>query len=155
MQTAEQIVRRNNKEILTTDENAKVIDAVKLMNERKVGSIFIKKDEKIIGVWTERDLLKNSVVEGFDPKTAKIADYMKTNLISVPHDSTNYHLMDVFLGKRIRHLLIEKDGEFIGLVSPGDIMKAYILEKDGELRDLNAMVSWEYYENWRWDPSKS
>ena len=79
---------------------------------------------------------------------------MTTSLISAPHDSTNYHLMDVFLGKRIRHLLIEKNGEFIGLVSPGDIMKAYIHEKDGELRDLNAMVSWEYYENWRWDPSK-
>ena len=79
---------------------------------------------------------------------------MVTDLISVPYDSNIYQLMDVLLGKRIRHLLIEKNGEFIGLVSPGDIMKAYISEKDKELRNLNAMVSWEYYENWRWDPKK-
>ena len=58
MQTAEQIVSRNNKEILTIDENTLLIDAVKLMSNKKVGSIFIKKDKKIIGVWTERDLLK-------------------------------------------------------------------------------------------------
>lgn len=154
MQTAEQIVQSTNKTILTTPEDTLIIDAIRKMNKRKVGSIFVERDGKIVGVWTERDLLRNSEQEGFDPRTAKISDYMSTNLISAPHDANNYQLMDVFLGKRIRHLLIEKDGNYIGIVSPGDIMKAYIIEKDNELRKLNAMVSWEYYENWRWDSSK-
>jgi signal-transduction protein with cAMP-binding, CBS, and nucleotidyltransferase domain len=154
MQTAEQLVSKKNKKILTIKEDTIVLDAIKAMNEIKVGSVFIERDGKIIGVWTERDLMKNTVMVDFDPATAKISDYMVKDLISVSHDSNTFQLMDVFLGKRIRHLLIEKNGEYIGLVSPGDIMKAYISEKDHELRDLNAMVSWEYYENWRWDSHK-
>lgn len=154
MQTAEQLVSKKNKKILTIKEDTIVLDAIKAMNEIKVGSVFIERNGKIVGVWTERDLMNNTVLEDFDPATAKISDYMITDLISVPHDSNTFQLMDVFLGKRIRHLLIEKNGEFIGLISPGDIMKAYISAKDQELRDLNAMVSWEYYENWRWDANK-
>ncbi len=154
MQTAEQLVSKKNKKILTISEDTIILDAIKTMNEIKVGSVFIERNGKIVGVWTERDLMKNTALEDFDPATAKISDYMITNLISVPHDSNTFQLMDVFLGKRIRHLLIEKNGEYVGLISPGDIMKAYISEKDHELRDLNAMVSWEYYENWRWDSHK-
>ena len=154
MKTAEEIVKEKNRKILTCSEDTLVIDAIKKMNENKVGSIFIERDGKIVGIWTERDLLKNSEKEGFDPRSAKIGDYMTTNLVSAPHTATCYNLVDIFLGRRIRHLLIEKEGEFIGLVSPGDIMKAYIQEKDRELRELNAMVSWEYYENWGWKKEK-
>ena len=61
-------------------------------------------------------------------------------------------LKDKFLGLKLRHLLIEKEGKYIGLLSIGDVIKASIQEKDQELKNLNAMVSWEYYENWRWKP---
>jgi hypothetical protein len=54
----------------------------------------------------------------------------------------------------LRHLLIEKNGEFIGVLSSGDVMKANLNEKTKELEELNAMVSWEYYENWRWKAGK-
>ena len=53
------------------------------------------------------------------------------------------------LGKRIRHLLIEDGGEFIGLISVGDVMKANLQQKAEEFADLNHKVSLEYYENWK------
>lgn len=150
MKTAEEILDEKDRNILTVSDDATIYEALKIMNERKLGAIFVKKDNKIVGVWTERDLLRNVMDENFDPKTAKIADYMVTDLISAPSTDTIYNLVDIYLGRRVRHLLIEKDGEYIGLISPGDVMKASIQEKDEELRELNAMVSWEYYENWRW-----
>ena len=80
---------------------------------------------------------------------------MTTDLFFARHDETVYKLMDKFLGLRIRHLPVKEDGEFIGLISSGDVMKAAISAKNAELEKLNAMVGWEYYENWRWDAKKS
>lgn len=80
---------------------------------------------------------------------------MTTDLFFARHDETLYNLMDKFLGLRIRHLPVSENGEFIGLLSSGDVMKAAISAKSAELEKLNDMVSWEYYENWRWDPKKS
>ena len=122
------------------------------MNQRKVGAILVTRDEKPVGIWTERDLLRNVLDEAFDPKRSLIDDYMTQDLIFAPHTDTVYNLMDKFLGLRVRHLLIEKDGETIGMVSGGDVMKASIQEKDSELKQLNTMVGWDYYENWCWRP---
>jgi len=94
------------------------------------------------------------MIEGFIPNSAIIGDYMNTGLQSAPHTSTIYNLMDKFLGKRLRHLLIEKDGKYIGLLSAGDVSKAQLADKTEELTKLNAMVGWEYYENWRWKGDK-
>jgi hypothetical protein len=62
-------------------------------------------------------------------------------------------LSDLFLGLYHRHLLIEKDGKYIGLLSSGDVIRAGLLERDRELKKLNKLVSWHYYENWGWDRS--
>jgi len=63
-------------------------------------------------------------------------------------------LMDQFLGRHLRHLLIKKGGKFIGVLSIGDVMRATLSAKDNELKQLNAMVSWDYYENWKWERTR-
>lgn len=154
MKTADDILKEKNRDMISVNADTSVIDAVKIMNENNIGAILIKKENEIIGIWTERDLLKNSLREGFNPATAVIGDYMNTGLQSAAHTSTIYQLMDKFLGRRLRHLLIEKDGRYIGLLSAGDVSKAQLADKTEELQKLNAMVGWEYYENWRWRGDK-
>jgi signal-transduction protein with cAMP-binding, CBS, and nucleotidyltransferase domain len=129
-------------------------DALKVMNEKKIGAILIQEGENIIGIWTERDLMKNIIIEDFDIKTAKIKDYMATNIQYALYTETIFQLKDKFLGKRLRHLLIEKDKKYIGLLSAGDVMKASLNEKTKELESLNAIANWEYYENWKWKKKK-
>jgi signal-transduction protein with cAMP-binding, CBS, and nucleotidyltransferase domain len=122
------------------------------MNANKVGAILITRGDKPVGIWTERDLLRNVLDAAFDLKSTPIETVMTRDLIFAPHTDTVYNLMDKFLGLRVRHLLIEKEGETIGVVSGGDVMKASIQEKDEELKQLNTMVGWEYHENWCWRP---
>jgi len=76
---------------------------------------------------------------------------MTEELISAKHDDTVYSLLDKFIGLRKRHLLIDKEGTNIGLISSGDAIRASLAEKDRELKELNAYISWEYYDNWRWE----
>lgn len=150
MKTAQDILKEKNRDLVCVAPETTIHQALGIMIENNIGAILIKKADQIIGIWTERDLMKNSIQPGFDPKSARIGDYMITGLKSAPHTDSIIQLMDKFLGIRLRHLLIEKDGKYIGLLSTGDVIKANLMEKEQELRDLNAIFSWEYYDNWRW-----
>ena len=119
------------------------------MLKNKIGAIVVKEGDDIVGIWTERDLMRNVVTEGFYSKTTKIKEVMTTNLISSSHTDSLYQLMDKCVGMRLRHLLIEKDGKYIGILSSGDITRAHLMKKTKELDDLNKMVNWDYYENWK------
>ena len=118
------------------------------MVESGVGAVLVRDGEDVVGIWTERDLMRNTLVEDFDPATARIGDLMVAPIRSAPHTDTAYNLMDKFLGLRLRHLPIERNGHYIGMVSVGDVIKASLREKTKELESLNAVVSWDYYEDW-------
>ena len=152
METAKNMVADKQGEIVSVPVGTKLLTALQEMNRKKLGAILVTREEKIVGIWTERDLLRDVVKNDFDLKSAVIDDYMTTQLITAPHTDTVYNLMDKFLGLRLRHLLIEEDKQIIGLVSGGDVMKCVIHTKDAELRQLNSMVSWDYYEDWKWKP---
>lgn len=154
MKTAEDIVSEKGGQIITVPHDTTIRQALELMNHKKVGVIIVTRDDRPTGVWSSRDLMRNVLMEGFDPATAIIDDYMVTRILSASHSDTVFNLMDKFLGLRVNHLLVEKDGRYIGLLSTGDVMKANIQEKDEELQRLNKMVSWDYYEEWKWQPSK-
>ena len=154
METAKNMlaVKGREREIVSVPVGTTLFATLEKMNQNKVAAILVTRDDKIIGIWTERDLMQDVIQEGFDLKSALIEEYMTSNLVSAPHTDTVFNLMDKFLGLRIRHLLIEEDGNIIGLVSGGDVMKCVIHEKDTDLKQLKSMVSWDYYEDWKWKP---
>ena len=147
--TAEEILGQKGGELHWVDIDSTIHDALTLMVEHKIGSVLVKEGTRIVGIWTERDLMLNRLVPGFDPQTARVGDHMTTGLKFAPHTDSVYDLMDKYLGLRIRHLLIEKDDEFIGLLSVGDVCKATLHEKTRELEELRTAVNWEYYEEWQ------
>lgn len=154
MKSAEEILEGKGHKMVMVDEDTPLVKALNVMNKNKIGAILVTRKGNIVGIWTERDLMKNCTEESFDPQTNRIGDYMNTDLQFAGHDENAYVLLDKFLGKRLRHLLIKKGNRYIGILSTGDVIRACMLEKDQELKALNAMVSWEYYENWKWDKSK-
>jgi signal-transduction protein with cAMP-binding, CBS, and nucleotidyltransferase domain len=147
--TARDILAEKGGHLITINSDATVYQALTIMTQSRVGSIVVLEDEKIVGIWTERDLMFQALEEGFEPKTSRLKDHMSENIVSADVSEFAYQLYDKFLGKRIRHLLIREKGEYIGLISVGDVMKANLQEKTEELSELNHMVSLEYYENWK------
>jgi len=135
--------------MLTVAYDATIHQALTLMTQHRVGSILVVDGEKIKGIWTERDLMFRALEDGFDARTALIKERISENLISASADEVVDQLFDKFLAKRIRHLLIEDDEEFIGLISVGDVMKANLQQKAEDFAELNHKVSLEYYENWK------
>lgn len=150
MVTAEEILKTINKKIVSVDENTTIHEALKIMVEKRIGSIPVVRSGKIIGLWTERDLIRDLLNENFDIKKETVGDCMMPTVYTAPHTATITELQDRFLGLYIRHLFIEKKGEIIGLVSSGDVMKAGLNLKIKEVEDLTSYVGLQYYENWKW-----
>lgn len=154
MKTAQDILQEKRApEMVTIPEDATLYEAIARMVENKIGAMLVTRGGEIKGIWTERDYLRNSLEPGFDPRSARIRDYMKTDLIVAAHDTPIIELQEKFLGLFIRHILIKKEGKYIGMLSVGDVVRANLLEKDEEIHQLNKIASWEYYENWS-RPSK-
>ena len=147
--TAEDILAVKGGDLLSVPEDATIGEALEVMVGGKVGSILVREGSRIVGIYTERDLMRNSLDTGFDPRKARIGDHMTRGLKFAPHSDTAYELMDKFLGLRIRHLLIDKHDEFIGLLSVGDVIKAALQARTDELEELEAIAKWEYYEEWK------
>ena len=149
MKTDGELLTEKKQEMIFVSPDATIHEAVKIMVVNEIGAILIKDGDDIVGIFTERDLLKNAATENFDCKTARIKDFMTKKLQSADYTCNMFQLKDKFLGMHLRHLLITKDEEYIGLLSAGDVARVSLNEKTEELEKLNQLVSWEYYENWR------
>ena len=152
MNTAADILSNKKRQLITTASDKTIHEALQIMNAQNVGAILLTEadEHRIVGIWTERDLMKNVMLDGFDPRTAVIGDYMTTDLHTATSDTTLAELKEKMIGLFIRHLLIEEDNRYIGLLSVGDIIRASLLAQDAHIKELKSHTSWHYYENWGW-----
>jgi signal-transduction protein with cAMP-binding, CBS, and nucleotidyltransferase domain len=156
--TAADIVAEKGTGIISISADATLREALQCMKDHGVGAILAERPESVegaeeelpyVGIWTERDLMQQVTGDGFDIDTGKLSAYALTDLSTANADEQVYQLYDKFLGRRVRHLLIERDGVCIGLLSMGDVIRASLEQRVEEYRALNEMVSLEYYENWK------
>lgn len=150
MITAEDILKEKTSDIVCVSPDQTVAEAVQVMVTKKIGAVLVREAGKIVGIWTERDLLKGFADPDYDPRRATIGDVMTRDLHTVDITTPLIRLEEMFLGLFIRHLPVEKDGEIIAMLSIGDVVRCSLLEKDRQIRELNSMASWQYYENWGW-----
>lgn len=151
MKTAGDILNEKKREMVTVRPDQSIREALERMQANRIGAILVKRGDKIAGIWTERDLARNVLKRGFDLDAAMVGDHMTTKLYTAPEDTPILKLQEMFLGLFIRHILITRRRRTIGLLSIGDVLRASLLEKDSQIRELTAIASWEYYEDWGWD----
>ena len=154
MKTAEDIVKDKKHGIVSVSADQTVEQACRRMVDSKIGAILVKKEDKYVGIWTERDLLRNIAEPDFDPHRALIGDYMTKQLHSVSHDTPLHKIEEMFLGLFVRHLPVDKEGETIGMISIGDVIRANLLQKEQQFKEVNEFVNWDFYENWKWGRKK-
>lgn len=148
MLTAEDILRFKQTEMFHVDMDTIIFDALTLMAEKNIGAVVVTQNDSIAGLWTERDLIRNTLMDGFDAKKIKIGDVFAYKMNKIKHDTPLPDIQEFFLKIRVRHVFVEKDEHIIGLISCGDAMEAGLHYKTREMEKLNTFVSIDYYENW-------
>jgi len=102
-----------------------VIDAAREMNERRVGALAVLDDDgRLVGMFTERDVLTRVVAAGRDPAVTRVGDVMTSPVIACEPSTRLDDLRAVMREKRIRHVPIVDEGRVLGMVSIGDLNTA-------------------------------
>ena len=155
MKIAGDILQGKSGEMITAEADQTVLEVLQVMVEKNIGAILVRRGGQIVGIWTEKDYVRNSLQAGFDLHKTRVGDVMTPTFHKASYDTPIPKLQEMYLGLYTRYVMIEKEGRFVGLLSIGDVLRASLLEKDRELKNLNELVSWDYYEDWRWDAKKS
>ena len=129
-----------DRQTITVPRSASVVDAARLMAAHHIGALPVLDGERLVGIFSERDVLTRIVAAGRNPDATLVGAVMSTDLI-VGEVSEAY---DVCLSRmrqaHVRHLLALEDGRLAGIVSLRDVLAAEVDEKDEELTILNAYV---------------
>lgn len=122
MPTVRDILAIKGCHVLTIGPDASVLDAAVLMNEHKVGSLLVMEDERVIGIFTERDVLTRVVVGRLDPATTRVREVMTSEVVCCQPHSTLEEIRGVMKTRRIRHLpVVDDQWRLCGMVSIGDL----------------------------------
>lgn len=139
------ILKEKGHHIFAVTPDTSVYESLEKMSARNIGSILIMKDEKLLGIFTERDYLKKVVLFGRSSKTTAIKEIMTTDLVCVsPADSVD-NTMAIMTKMHCRHLPVIDEGKLVGLVSMGDIVKKKISDMDATIKYLSDYISSSSY----------
>ena len=120
--------------------NATVADAVRLMAEHNIGIVAVLDRDALIGVFSERDLVRRVIDKRRDPEHTRVADAMTTALITADADDDYRTAMRKMDQANIRHLPVMDHGRFVSMLSIRDLMRVEIQAQGEELQHLNAYL---------------
>jgi len=142
MADANQIV--SNKQlvdVVSIAPDATVLDAARVMNDNHIGSLVVLSKGKLVGIFTERDLMRRVVAETRDPAKTKVSDVMTKQVAVAAGHTTCDELRTVMREKRIRHVPVVDGDTVTGLVSIGDLNREVQEVQEETIRYLEQYMS--------------
>ncbi|HME71821.1 MAG TPA: CBS domain-containing protein [Myxococcota bacterium] len=126
--------------LVTAPPTATVMQIAQIMARARVGAIPIVEDDRIVGIFSERDLMTRVVVEGRDPSSTCVCDAMTTEVMTAaPHD-TRSECLEKMQRAGFRHLPVLEEGRLMAMLSMRDLLRDEIAEQDEEIRGLRAYL---------------
>ena len=117
------ILDRKGRNVFSVAPSLSIAEAVAEMNRHRVGSVLVIDNGRLVGIFTERDVLRRVVGAGLDPKSSIVADVMTSGVITITPEVSVEETMLLFTEKRCRHLPVMDGGRLVGTISIGDITR--------------------------------
>lgn len=117
-----------------------VLDAVRTMTERNIGAVPVVEDDRLVGIFTERDVMSRVVAAGRDPDTTTVGEVMSPELVIADVNDSYDMCLRRMQQARVRHLIVLKEGRLAGVLSLRDLLAIELDEKDEAINLLNAYV---------------
>ena len=142
--TVRGLLEKKGQQTLSVDCQATVFDALGKMAEHDVGSLLITRNGTFAGLFTERDYARKVVLEGKSSKQTAVGELMDPEVVCVSPDDPLEQCMALMTAKRTRHLPVLEQGQVVGIVSIGDVVKHLLAEKDFTIQQLESYVFGNY-----------
>jgi len=141
MKTVQQILNVKPLEVFSVTERSSVLEALHLMMEKNISALLIIEEEKLLGIFTERDYARKIILHGKSSAETMIKEVMTSNPITVsPSDSIDL-CMQIMTEKHIRHLPVAGGEKILGMVSIGDVVKFIIADQKLTISQLESYIS--------------
>jgi len=142
--TLKEIIEMKGAHVHSVSPKASVLDAVRQMNEERIGCLLVKEDDAVVGIFTERDVLTRVVDSGLDPAGTRVSEVMTTDPVSVRSTLTVPEAMAVVTERRCRHLPVIEEGRLIGMVSIGDLTRWAVRGQAIHIQHLVDYITGKY-----------
>lgn len=135
------ISEKVERQVVLLDENKTAYDAAVLMSDKHIGSVVVTRASRIIGIFTERDLMRDVVRERRNPGTVTLKDVMRKDVPRAAPGESGERCIELMKQHKCRHLLVYDGEAFVGIVSLLDLLLLLLGEKDVLLSQLTKYVT--------------
>jgi CBS domain-containing protein len=141
MKTLQQLLDvKKYKEVISIAPNRPVFDALVILAEYRIGALVVLENEKLVGIFSERDYAREVILKGRSSKTTHITDVMTHNVVCGNPEDTVQQALSLMTSKNFRHLPIVKDEKVIGMLSLIDLAKETIDYQQRLIKELEGYI---------------
>jgi CBS domain-containing protein len=127
--------------VITTMPDCSVLDACRLMRDRRIGSLVVSEDGRLRGIITERDVVNRVVAEGLDPAATMVESVMTEHVIAVRPDRSIEEIEGIMRQERIRHVVVAAESGVVGMISIGDVTAWHAAQDHQTVEYLTEYIS--------------
>ena len=141
MRTVRQLLESKAPEVFAIGPDQPVLDAIRLMADKRIGALLVMQGGRMVGIVSERDYARKIVLQGRSSATTPVSEIMTGQVVSVRLDDTTDRCMQLVTDRRIRHLPVLEGDAVLGVVSIGDLVKAVIEDQQVEIDQLQRYIA--------------
>ena len=127
--------------IFTISPNATVLEAIKIMADKGVGALVVAEDEKLVGIFSERDYTRKIALMERTSESTLVSDIMTSKVISVGLNHTVEECLQLMTDRHLRHLPVLDQEKLVGFISIGDLVKAAMEDQRVLIEQLQQYIS--------------
>jgi CBS domain-containing protein len=140
MVNARKLLERKGANVYTVQAGASVIDALRIMAQKNVGALVVMEGDALAGIFSERDYARKVVLRDKFSSTTTVREIMTANPILVTPQSDVQECMRLMTDHQVRHLPVIQDGQLVGVISIGDVVKWIIEDQADSIQFLETYI---------------
>jgi CBS domain-containing protein len=141
MKTVQSIIDAKGSDVWSIDADASVFAALEFMADKNIGAVIVMHDDELAGIMSERDYARKIILMSRVSKETRVSEIMTPNPICVEPSDSVADCMQLMTENRFRHLPVVDDGDLIGLISIGDVVRAVIDEQQFMIDQLESYIT--------------
>lgn len=135
-----EILKDKGGDVFTASPSHSLSDTIQSLHDRKVGALVVCEGDRVVGILSERDLVRAVAADGAEALGRPVSSYMTQDVVFADPGESVDILMERMTDRRIRHLPVLQDSRLIGVVSIGDLVKCKIAEATFEADSMKAYI---------------
>jgi CBS domain-containing protein len=141
MATVSDILRGKGQDVWAVSPEDTVLSALQLLAEKGIGAVLVLEAGLVRGILSERDYARKVVLQGRSSANTPVKEIMTSRVFAVTPSHTVENCISLMTEKRIRHLPVMDEGNLVGVISIGDVVKMMLTEKDQMIDQLTNYIT--------------